>query len=98
MTVFLSSFTGALILAKDGFISPARTDIDGRFRLPGVGRDASRLVLIEGESVRSHKRSSTRQAIQHTSRWCCLPTTRGSVVRASVRASLSPRRAVLSMA
>ena len=49
--LFEQLFTGALILAKDGFISSVRTDIDGRFRLPGVGRDRVALVLIEGESV-----------------------------------------------
>ncbi len=49
--LFEQLYMDALILAKDGFISPVRTDIDGRFRLTGIGRDRAALLLIEGESV-----------------------------------------------
>ncbi len=49
--LFEQLYMDTLILAKDGFISPVRTDIDGRFRLTGVGRDRAALLLIEGESV-----------------------------------------------
>ena len=41
----------ALILGKDGPISPVRTGTDGRFHLTGVGRDRGVLLLIEGESL-----------------------------------------------
>ncbi len=50
-SAFEQLFMDALILAKVGFISPVRTDIDGRFRLTGIGRDRAALLLIEGESV-----------------------------------------------
>jgi RNA polymerase sigma factor (sigma-70 family) len=41
----------ALILGKDGPISPVRTGTDGRFRLAGIGRDRGVTLLIEGESL-----------------------------------------------
>jgi RNA polymerase sigma factor (sigma-70 family) len=48
--LFDELFGKALILAKEGFIPSVRSEIDGRFRLTGVGRDRAVLLLIEGES------------------------------------------------
>ncbi len=38
-----------LTLGEEGPIPPVRTEIDGRFRVPGIGRDRAVLLLIEGE-------------------------------------------------
>ncbi len=47
--LFWDEMNNAPILGKDGPIAPARTGIDGRFRLTGIGRDRAVLLLIEGE-------------------------------------------------
>jgi RNA polymerase sigma factor (sigma-70 family) len=40
----------ALVMGKDGPISPVRTGSDGRFHLKGIGRDRGATLIIEGDS------------------------------------------------